>query len=971
MRIIEVSLRNIKSYQAATISFPLGTIAISGPNGAGKSTILEAIGFALFDFLPYRNQREFMRHNALEADVRVTFLSRLDECPYQAVRTLKRAAGTAETVTSTYFVYSADTEKRVAQQKQDVQDFLRAHIGLDDYDDLARVFDNVLGVPQGRLTADFLLTPSQRKSTFDPLLRVDAYRHIYEKLRDVLDALQGNVSDQERRVSALEPEAARLPDVVAALAEFEKQQAVTAKEAGALAATQARLQEDVQRLEAQRRTLEQQRDLVRHLTQQQQNLQKRLEAEQAHVTAAMEAVTLTKNAAPGYAAYRKAQEGLAALEEEREAAEALRRKRQDVETTLAARRTQLDALEKGVEEAEKAIEKREALAPQVAQQESLEAQVRQFSLSLDHARQSGQQVTQLLQRVTANELNGQLVQAAGDLPQEPSEIAAYARACLTEQHERLQEVGRWLEQRTDLHKRYRQTQPERTETAEAVAHCRSFKEAAARLAGLEQHLQSMQDKVSAYKAQQRFNQQSQRMAKDGRCPFFQEECPKVEEGHSLIPVITGLIRDYTDQVEQALAKQQKIEQEIAQARAAQKQVDRLHDLEPRLQHLEDELRALEQQEQHLTQQIAEYLRGVWSARVIAETLALLAAKGEALAQELESLGNPRQTAERLYGPASEYAQRTQALAEATHERQMIEGKLAGIVKCHEPYADLEQRVVEQRHTADLNQKDYEAYLQHERTAADLPRREEALAALTADTEEGKRTVEESQRLLAECEESWDPTALTGVQANLNKTQRQLGAANERSRYLSEQIERSKQEIAALEESARALDEAKQALVEAQEVHSVTSFLRNVIRDAGPHITRHLIQQISAEANTLFSEIMGDASAALSLTEDYDIILEQHGHRRAFMQLSGGEQMSAAVAVRLGLLRQLSDINLAFFDEPTQNMDAERRHNLAEQLERVKGFDQLFVISHDDTFEPMVSTVLRVRKENGVSTVSVE
>ena len=50
------------------------------------------------------------------------------------------------------------------------------------------------------------------------------------------------------------------------------------------------------------------------------------------------------------------------------------------------------------------------------------------------------------------------------------------------------------------------------------------------------------------------------------------------------------------------------------------------------------------------------------------------------------------------------------------------------------------------------------------------------------------------------------------------------------------------------------------------------------------------------------------------------------------------------------------------------MDSDRRHNLAEQLERVTGFHQLFVISHDDTFEPMVSSVLRVRKENGVSKV---
>jgi hypothetical protein len=43
------------------------------------------------------------------------------------------------------------------------------------------------------------------------------------------------------------------------------------------------------------------------------------------------------------------------------------------------------------------------------------------------------------------------------------------------------------------------------------------------------------------------------------------------------------------------------------------------------------------------------------------------------------------------------------------------------------------------------------------------------------------------------------------------------------------------------------------------------------------------------------------------------------------------------------------INLAFSDEPTTNMDAERRQNLARQI-GVKDFHQLFVISHDDTFE---------------------
>ncbi|HZB44338.1 MAG TPA: SbcC/MukB-like Walker B domain-containing protein, partial [Pyrinomonadaceae bacterium] len=84
-----------------------------------------------------------------------------------------------------------------------------------------------------------------------------------------------------------------------------------------------------------------------------------------------------------------------------------------------------------------------------------------------------------------------------------------------------------------------------------------------------------------------------------------------------------------------------------------------------------------------------------------------------------------------------------------------------------------------------------------------------------------------------------------------------------------------------------------------------------------------------------------------------------GYDRSFVNLSGGEQMVAALAVRLALLKQLSDIRIAFFDEPTVNMDAERRSRLAQQIGQVHNFDQLFVISHDDTFEESVDHVLAI------------
>ena len=81
-------------------------------------------------------------------------------------------------------------------------------------------------------------------------------------------------------------------------------------------------------------------------------------------------------------------------------------------------------------------------------------------------------------------------------------------------------------------------------------------------------------------------------------------------------------------------------------------------------------------------------------------------------------------------------------------------------------------------------------------------------------------------------------------------------------------------------------------------------------------------------------------------------------------------MAAALAVRLALLREMSDVDIAFFDEPTANLDDERRENLAEQITGIKGFSQLFVISHDDTFEQETQHVVHIRKEDGVSRVEV-
>ena len=73
-------------------------------------------------------------------------------------------------------------------------------------------------------------------------------------------------------------------------------------------------------------------------------------------------------------------------------------------------------------------------------------------------------------------------------------------------------------------------------------------------------------------------------------------------------------------------------------------------------------------------------------------------------------------------------------------------------------------------------------------------------------------------------------------------------------------------------------------------------------------------------------------------------------------------MGAALALRLALLRETSRIDVAFFDEPTAHLDPERRESLAEQIMGVKGFSQLFVISHDDSFERYAQNYVHIVKD---------
>jgi len=344
------------------------------------------------------------------------------------------------------------------------------------------------------------------------------------------------------------------------------------------------------------------------------------------------------------------------------------------------------------------------------------------------------------------------------------------------------------------------------------------------------------------------------------------------------------------------------------------------------------------------------------------------AEVERLEAELEALGSPRRDYQRAADTAGRRGMVEKKLAAAEERASGLQGQIHALAGDLAGYSGLDERVEAGRAAQATHEPDHRRYLEHIREAEALGERQEKVAVLGQElgaAQAGRdRLVEERDLVAAE----YDPDAYVELTKTYTNLRDRVTILEERLRQQRSQLAEAQTEIERLTRVQAELAVARAELGELKELLGLLGHIRGVLRDAGPKVTQALVGVISLQADRLYAEIMADHAARLRWTEDYDIVLTSGGRERSFQQLSGGEQMAAALAVRLALLREVSAIDVAFFDEPTANLDDHRRDNLAEQILNVKGFSQLFVISHDDTFERDTDHVVRVIKENGVSRV---
>ena len=483
------------------------------------------------------------------------------------------------------------------------------------------------------------------------------------------------------------------------------------------------------------------------------------------------------------------------------------------------------------------------------------------------------------------------------------------------------------------------------EAAEQLAAAKEKGSGAAQLDSLQNRdaeiVRELANASAALERDQRFQQE----IKNGLCPILSQRCLNLSEGQTLESFVSSQFGDLRMRIDTLTTEQVNISNLLRSAREAERFNAQVSVLEARVKEIGDEGTYLKTQKADLEAEAEK-------RTAIHEELATLGAR-------LKTLDNPKARISVLSREADREGDLREKLTGAERNLERLESDRRIIVEQLESYKDLDSLCENAGRSRDETKEAYRMFVSNEAAAGQLEKNEADFAAASADHEKAAAEAGAADEAFRAASADYDRTRhiaakseLLELQTSLAESRVMLLSAQQRQKELAAEAER-------LYEIRRSMQDEFRERERLQKIAETTDFIRSTLREAAPLVARNYVHHVSLEANHMFREIRGDAECSLRWAEDYGIVLEEGGHDRPFQSLSGGEQMAAALSVRLALLKQLSDIHIAFFDEPTTNMDAERRENLAQQIGRISHFDQLFVISHDDTFEGYMDHEVRV------------
>lgn len=277
----------------------------------------------------------------------------------------------------------------------------------------------------------------------------------------------------------------------------------------------------------------------------------------------------------------------------------------------------------------------------------------------------------------------------------------------------------------------------------------------------------------------------------------------------------------------------------------------------------------------------------------------------------------------------------------------------------EQHGDIDARIAENEAALDRHRSDHATFLSQQAAAALLEQRERALRAAV---EVVGNTTRQVTALAAQVERLGTGFSESDVAEAKKILDRALAAENVATAAHSQAkalAEEQRNNVKALKKEFRDFERLRVQAAEARAEAAFTGDVhQHVVRELARRVGSSIVSALSAFAAELYARIAPEQDLELSWDpETYAVELRGAQGAVRGRELSGGQLMGVSLAVKLALIKWYSQCRIGFLDEPTTHLDRETRRHLADVIQHLEQltsdgapwFDQLFVISHEESF----------------------
>jgi len=906
MLIKRVELENFRNHKNRRFEFSPGINLLLGKNGSGKSSIFEAIGLALFD-IPTReskiNKENIITKNSEQkhALIRVEFVGN-DGRTYTVERKIASKPHHILYDSAGVPIKTTEVDKEIAKI---------CDIRAQNYKEVVK---NVIFGYQNKLTEIFDEEPRKRSQLFNEIFNTQVYEEIWSNMKEVESTYKSILETIGGKLEFLENSLSEYSDIDERISEVEAQIKVLESEFDSKNSEYKELSKSIEQLEEKLKDLQIKKNFRDTLLKDIQNLKDSVSKIETRIQESLKAREVVGKNEKAYNEYNSLSEEIKVFE----------KKLKEVETNLEDLRN--------AEKEKSNLEKFKDTT--VERINNLKKENERLSAEAKECEDDVSQIKKALDEIENNEKlkKDELEEVERKLEKAQSEEEDFRN--LRAQLENLKKQQKDLSELSDKIKSQKQV-----------------------IESLEKERDIIEEKLS---------KRSEYLLSEAKIQLLEELKEK-----SFCP----LIRELCLNVSQNGVNFQKLRDEFE----SQKEIDIEHlekqkkDIEERLKEEEISLAKLQEQlktavdNQNQIAELEKILNSVLKSGDPVAKVNELRREKEKILGDIKVLGvqleneNQRlkeqqekikKNTEQINENLNTISQHEAYLKDTEEKLKWLNKKLEDLAQFESKKEELKAEISKRKDRIEQLKEPYQQYILNISKSKELDGYLEEKANLFNE--------------LSEKENAFQIFASTNIDEEIDSVESQKKELNEKKEELNRTLQKLNQDLGVLQSK---LEELKNKAKKKKEIESqikdlekekskvqrkleLVKIFREGMKTMGSRITKIMCQQISQIATHNYQKISGKEEKIIFDSENsYAVFLEsEENGTRTFESLSGGEKISVAIALRTAFAKLLANTKMYILDEPTVNLDFERRTQLSESLEDFfTDAQQVFIVTHDETF----------------------